>query len=111
MFHQDDFLFDSCSRTENLITGIEARSKIVFTIITLVINLLSPTIFTPVAIALFCLITLIVIGIPVKTLIMRLTIPLIMAAVILILQVFFYGATPLFTVTLWGLNISGYEEE
>jgi len=110
MFHQDDFLFDSVSRKENLITGIEARSKIVFTVIALVINLLSPTIFTPVAIAGFCLITLIVIGIPLKTLIMRLTIPLLMAAVILILQVFFYGSTPMFTITLWGLTISGYIE-
>ena len=110
MFDKDDVFSDVYARKENLVTGIEARTKIVFTIIALVINLLSPTIYTPIAIAIFCLITLAAIGIPPKLLTLRLTMPLAMAAVVLITQIFFYGTTPLFTIPFWGFHVVGYEE-
>jgi cobalt/nickel transport system permease protein len=36
--------------------------------------------------------------------------PLTMAAVLLITQVLFYGVTPLFTISIWRLQATGYEE-
>jgi cobalt/nickel transport system permease protein len=110
MFDKSDIFSDVFAHKENLVTGIEARTKIAFTVIALVINLLSPTIYTPIAIALFCLATLMAIRIPPKLLMLRLTMPLLMAAVVLITQIFFYGTTPLFTIPFWGFNLVGYEE-
>jgi len=110
MFDKDDIFSDVYARKENLVTGIEARTKIAFTVIALVINLLSPTIYTPIAIAIFCLATLAAIGIPPNLLMLRLTMPLAMAAVVLITQIFFYGTTPLFTIPFWGFHLVGYEE-
>lgn len=110
MFDKSDIFSDVFAHKENLVTGIEARTKIAFTVIALVINLLSPTMYTPIAIALFCLAALIAVGIPPKLLALRLTMPLVMAAVVLITQIFFYGTTPLFTIPFWGFHLVGYEE-
>jgi cobalt/nickel transport system permease protein len=108
MFDRSDIFSDVFAHKENLITGIEARTKIVFTILALAINLVSPSVYTPLAIAVFCLATLLAIKIPPRLLLLRLTMPLVMAAVVLITQIFFYGTTPLFTVPFLGLV--GYEE-
>jgi len=110
MFDKDALFSDVFAQKQNLITGIEARTKIAFTAIALVINLLSTNIYTPIAIAIFCLITLLAIKIPPKLLVLRLTMPLVMAAVVLITQIFFYGATPLFAIPFWGFHLVGYEE-
>jgi cobalt/nickel transport system permease protein len=110
MFAKSSIFADAFAHRENWVTGIEARTKIVFTILALVINLLSPSIYTPIAIAVFCLATLLAIRIPPKLLMLRLIMPLVMAAVVLITQLFFYGTTPLFAVPFLGLNLVGYEE-
>lgn len=110
MFDKSSVFSDFFAHRDNLVTGIEARSKIAFAAVALVINLLSPTIYTPIAIALLCLVTLITVGIPPKLLALRLTVPLVMACVVLITQIFFYGTTTLFTIQLWGFNLVGHEE-
>ncbi|OGO24980.1 MAG: cobalt ECF transporter T component CbiQ [Chloroflexi bacterium RBG_16_50_9] len=110
MFDKSDIFSDVYAHRVNLVTGIEARTKIAFTFIALVINLLSPNIYTPIAIALFCLVTLLMVGIPIKLLVLRLTIPLVMAGVILITQIFLFGTTTVFTIPLWGFNLVGYQE-
>ncbi|MAF85166.1 MAG: cobalt ECF transporter T component CbiQ [Dehalococcoidales bacterium] len=110
MSHKDKLFSDVFVHRENLVTRIEARTKISFTVVALVINLLSPTIYTPIAIALFCLATLIAVGIPPKLLGLRLAMPLVMAGVVLITQIFFYGTTTLFILPVLGFNLVGYEE-
>jgi len=110
MFDKGNIFSDVFAHRENLVTGIEARTKIAFTVIALVINLLSPTIYTPIAIAFFCLATLMAVGIPPKLLVLRLAMPLVMAGVVLITQIFFYGTTTLFTIPFWGFKLVGYEE-
>lgn len=110
MFDRNEIFSDAFAHNKNLVTGIEARTKIVFTGIALVINLLSPTIYTPIAIALFCLVSLIAVGIPPTLLGLRLAMPLVMAGFVLITQIFFYGTTALFVIPLWGFNLVGYEE-
>jgi cobalt/nickel transport system permease protein len=108
MFEKGDIFSDAFAHKENFVTGIEARTKIVFTILALVLNLLSPSVYTPIAIAVFCLATLLAIKIPPRLLMLRLIMPLVMAAVVLITQLFFYGTTPLFAIPFLGLV--GYEE-
>ena len=110
MFGKSSVFSDVFAHRENLVTGIEARTKIAFVVIALVINLLSPTIYTSIAIALFCLATLMAVGIPPKLLGLRLSIPLVMASVVLLTQIFFYGVTPLFIISFWGFSLVGYEE-
>ena len=110
MFDRSDIFSDVFAHKENLVTGIEARTKIVFTILALAINLLSPSVYTPLAIAVFCLATLVIIRVPPKLLLLRLIMPLVMAAVVLITQLFFYGTTPLFAIPFLGFNLVGYEE-
>jgi len=110
MYSKHEVFSDLFAQKQNLVTGIEARAKIAFILRALVINLLSPTIYTSIAIAIFCLIILLTIKIPPRLLLLRLTMPLVMATVVLITQIFFYGATPLFTISLWGFHLVGYED-
>ncbi len=83
---------------------------LIVTVIALVINLLSSTIYTPISIAIFCMIILLAIKIPPRLLLLRLTMPLVMAVIVLITQIFFYGTTPLFAISFWGFRLVGYEE-
>ncbi len=110
MSHQDGVFAESFAQKENPVTGIEARTKIAFFAAALLLNLLSPTVFAPVAIALFCFVTLLAIKIPPRLLLLRMAMPLFMAVVVLVTQVFFYGSTPLFAVSPGGWRLVGYEE-
>lgn len=105
---QDDAFSDTFARKQNFVTGIEARSKLVFTIIALLINLLSTSVYTPISLAGFSLLTLLLIRTPAKLLLLRLAMPLVMAAVVLVTQVFFYGETPLFIIP--GFGLVGFRE-
>ncbi len=99
---------DSLARDTGLLREADARVKLVFVVIGLLINLLSSSILTPAAIAASCIIMLLAIRVPAQTLLLRLAMPLVMAAVVLVTQLFFYGQTPLFTIPV--LNLSGYQE-
>ena len=110
MSHKDEVFSELFAHKKTLVTGIEPRTKIIFVAIGLLINLLSPTVYTPLAIATVSLVTLLALRIPPKLLILRLAMPLVMAMVVLVTQIFFYGATPLFTLSIWGLNLAGYQE-
>ena len=110
MFTKDDVFSDLFAQRDNLVTGIEPRTKIVFVAIGLLINLLSSTVYTPVGIALVSLSTLLAIKIPPKLILLRLAMPLVMAVVVLITQILFYGTTPLFILPFWGLHLVGYQE-
>ncbi len=110
MTHKAEIFSDAFAQKENFVTALDARIKIGFTGAALIINLLSPTIYTPLGIAVFCLFTLKTIRVPIRLLLLRLALPLVMAGVVLITQIFFYGTTPLLTITLGGLHLTGYEE-
>jgi cobalt/nickel transport system permease protein len=110
MPHKEEIFSESFAQKENLVTGIEARTKIAFIAIALLFNLLSPTIYTPLGIAIFCFTLLLAIRIPPKLLLLRLAMPLVMSVIVLITQIFFYGTTPMFTMSFWGWHLTGYEE-
>jgi len=105
-----DIFSDVFAQKYNLLTGIEARTKIIFIVLALVVNLLSNSIYTPISFAVFSLILLLAIGIPARLLLLRLIMPFLMAIVILLTQIFFYGKTPLFIIPGWGFSLIGYEE-
>lgn len=105
-----DAFSDVFAQKVNIVTGLEARTKLIFTALALVINLVSPNIYTPISFACFSLITLLSIRVPVKVLLLRLAMPLAMAGVVLITQIFFFGETVMFTIPLRGFSLAGYEE-
>jgi cobalt/nickel transport system permease protein len=53
---------------------------------------------------------LMLIRVPARLLLLRLVMPMVMATVILVTQIFFCGETPLFTIPVWGFTLVGYEE-
>ena len=110
MSHKDEIFSESFAQKENIGTSIDARIKVAFTIVALTINLLASNVYTPITIAIFCISALLVIRIPPKLLLFRLAMPLVMAAVVLLTQIFFYGNTPLFTFNVLGWHLVGYRE-
>ena len=101
---------DIFAQKQNWATGIDARIKMIFVMAALVVNLLSPTIYAPLAMAFVCLVTLVIIGVPPRLLAVRLVLPLIIALTASIVQMFFYGHTPLFVIPIGSFHITGYGE-
>src|SRR3990172_10481707 len=99
MSHDNEIFSDVFAQRVNLISRIDVRTKIGFTAAALIINLLSPGIFAPLGSAVFCLITLYIACVPVRLVISRLTMPLIMAGVVLLTQIFLNGTIPLFRMS------------
>ncbi len=84
MLNQSDIFSDVFAQKDNLVTRVEARTKIVFIIFALVINLVSTDIYTPLGLVIFSLITLLLIRVPARLILLRLVMPLAMAMVVLI---------------------------
>ncbi|MBI2848357.1 MAG: cobalt ECF transporter T component CbiQ [Chloroflexi bacterium] len=108
--HKCEIFSDIFAQKKSPVTGIDARIKLVFALLALLVSLLSLKTYVPLAIAALCLIALISIRIPVVLLILRLAVPLFMAGVVLMTQLFLNGVTPLFTVDLGIFRLTGYEE-
>lgn len=108
--HECEVFSDMFAQKKNPVTGIDARVKIVFALLALLVNLLSVNIFAPLGIAVLCLITLISIRIPLRLLMLRLAMPLAMAGVVLVTQLFLNGVTPIFSIDLRLFRLTGYEE-
>ncbi len=91
-----------------LVAEVDARIKIGFVFVGILINLLSGNAWTSVGLATFCLLALLCTEIPLRLLLVRLAMPLGMAVVVAMTQLFLQGPTPLFTVQY--LHLTGYKE-
>ena len=83
---------DYFAHRKNLLTNIDARIKLVFIAIMIVINLTAKQILIPVTIALSIFFILLFLKVPLKIILLRLVCSLGIALVLLLIQVFFYGA-------------------
>ena len=101
---------DIFSHKQNWLSSIDTRAKLLFVFIALILNISSHTVFIPGAFILLSLALLKTVNIPARLLIYRLIAPYSIAGVIILLQIFFHGATPLFRFNLFGITITGYEE-
>lgn len=101
---------DYFAHKDNFLTGIDARTKMIFVFGSIITTLFSRTPHIPVLIAFLSLAFLISVRISPKIILFRLLAPLTIAIVILLIQIFFYGATPLFKLTLFGFHLVGYKE-
>jgi cobalt/nickel transport system permease protein len=103
-----DISADILAQKSNFITGIDARIKIAFVFVALLLNILISNIWTSLTFTICGLIALLIIKIPFRLMILRLAMPLFMAFIVAITQLFLFGTTPLFTVP--GLPLTGYTE-
>ena len=101
---------DTYAGRNNLLTSLDARIKIAFVLAALVINLLSKNPWSPLIIVILCLTALLCIRIPARLLILRLSVPMFMACVVLIAQTFMSGATPIFSLDYGFLRLAAYRE-
>lgn len=110
MLDQGQVFSDFFAQKDNLVTTIDARIKVAFTFFALIINLLAATVYGPLAMTAFCWIVLLIIRIPLRILLLRFAMPLLLALVILCTQLFLYGDVTLFTIDLQVLTLTAYEE-
>ena len=110
MLQMHDINSDIFAQKLNWATVIDARVKMVFILLALVVNLLSPTVYAPLVMAVFCLAVPVIIGIPPKLLAVRLILPLAIALTASIVQMFFYGHSPLFIIHIGAFQVTGYQE-
>lgn len=99
---------DIFAQKQNFITGIDARIKIIFVFSALVLNILISSVWTSITYSLCGLAALLIIRTPLRIIAFRLAMPLAMAAVIGITQLFLFGTTELFIIP--GIHLTGYTE-
>jgi cobalt/nickel transport system permease protein len=110
MLIESGYYSDACAREQNFVSRIDARTKTVFVALALILNIAVPGSGVSICLLVFCLIVLLAIRVPPLLLLTRLTIPFFMVFVLLVTQVFLYGQTPLFQISIAGWMISGYTE-
>lgn len=101
---------DYFAQSINLLTQIDARVKLVFTLSTLVMVISGNSISPMLLIAGLCICVLLLIRIPMGMILSRLAAPLVMVAILIILQGLLYGKTPLYSFSYGGFTLSVYEE-
>ena len=93
-----------------LLTRIDGRVKLLTALALLVMVLSAGGWQFPLATAGLCLTVCRIRGVPAKTLLLRFAEPFFIILMIVLLKLFFTGTTPLFTLHLTGLQITGYRE-
>jgi cobalt/nickel transport system permease protein len=88
------------------IRRIDARVKIAFAGVCLLVAVASPNPLAPVSIGIACLALLIATGAPWKTVLFRVSEPLFFALVIALIQAFSAGGAPLWRFEIFGINLS-----
>ncbi len=95
---------------DNVFTRMDPRVKLV-TAITLIIGVVFSTkVFFPLTVLVFCLSAMFVVGMPARLVLLRITGPLGIVVVLVVLQAFLSGATPLFAVNLLHWKLTATDE-
>lgn len=97
---------DLFARQDNLLARIDARTKLLLALLTLSVVIFSTTPALPLSISILCTAAMAVIGLPVRLIALRLTAPLGIAVVLLVLQSVMTGVTPLWTLEVSGAKVT-----
>lgn len=108
--HNIELFSDYFAQETNIFTRADARIKLFFVLLTLALSLLTGNIAILFLITLLCICMLLMVKIPTRIIIVRLSGPLAIVAVILVLQGILFGKTPLYSFDLIGLNMTIYKE-
>ena len=103
-------LFSEHLRKDHFLSKIDARIKLLLALFLLAMILSYKGFFFPLFIILFCLLLGVILRVPLRFFFLRLSEPLFISAVVVFLKTFFSGYLPLFSVSLFGLEITAYQE-
>lgn len=101
-------IFTDHLQKENILTRTDPRIKLVAALFVLAMILSSNGILFPFIITAVCLVICIRLKLPLRVLLVRFSEPLFIAAVLLLLKLFFSGKVPFFSIDIAGVSITGY---
>jgi cobalt/nickel transport system permease protein len=105
-----DLFSDIFTYRDNALTRIDPRVKLVIALVVLVAVLTAERIVLPLFVFGICLATVVVLRIPARLIAARLAAPLSIVAVLVVIQTFVTGTTPLFTIALGGWQFTAKAE-
>lgn len=103
-------IFTEHLRKEHLLARVDARLKLMLGLALLIMVLTCRGFLFPATTAVLCLIVCISIKVPWRIILLRFSEPLFLAAVLLILKVFFSGKEVLFAINVLGLDIVAHRD-
>ena len=103
-------LFSEHLKTNHVLSRIDARIKLIVALAFLVMVISSKGLFFPSLITSFCLFLCLAMRVPFRVMLHRFSEPLFVAAVLLLLKLFFSGEAVLFSVDILGVKIMGYRD-
>jgi len=103
-------LFSQHFKRDRILSRVDARVKLIITLAFLVMVLSSRGIFFPLFVTSFCLFLCLTMRVPLRVMGLRFSEPLFVAAVLLLLKLFFSGERVLFSINLLGIKIMGYQD-
>jgi cobalt/nickel transport system permease protein len=105
-----DLFSDIFTYRDNALTRIDPRVKLLIALAALVAVVTSTRPFLPLALFVLCLGAINTLRVPAKLVALRLTAPLSTVAVLVVIQTFVTGTTPLFALSLGGLTFTAKAE-
>jgi cobalt/nickel transport system permease protein len=103
-------LFFEHLKKDHLLSKIDARIKLLVALVLLAMILSYKGFFFPIFVILSCFLLAAVLKVSLRVFFLRLSEPLFISAVVVLLKTFFSGHLPLFSVSLFGLKIAVYQE-
>ena len=110
MHHVFDLFSDIFAFRDNLLSRLDARVKLLLAVLTIFSVILSGKVAFPLLVLVTAVSLMLAIRLPVRLVLVRLAVPMGMVVVLVILQTFLIGSTPLFTISLLGHHIQVQEE-
>ncbi len=103
-------LFSEHFKKDHLLSKIDARIKLLVALVLLAMILSYKGFFFPLVVIFFCLLLGAALRVPLRVFLLRLSEPLFISAVVVLLKTFFSGNLSLFSISLFGLKIAAYQE-
>ena len=97
---------DLFARQDNVLTRVDPRTKLIVAGATLCAVIFSKTPGFPLVVLVLCIAATVAVGVPKRLVALRLAAPLGIASVLLLLQSFMAGATPLWTLAALGAKVT-----
>ena len=103
-------IFSENLNKENILSTVDARVKLVVTLVLLAMVLSYKGVVFPLCIAAGSFALCLMMRIPPRLLVVRVVPPIVIALIVLVLKVFFTGSEHLFSVHVFGMDLSGSQE-
>jgi len=103
-------IFSEHFKKDHFLSKIDARIKLLVAFVLLAMLLSYKGFFFPLFLILFCFLLTVMLRVPLRVFFLRLSEPLFISAVVVLLKTFFSGHLPFFTTSLFGLKIAVFQE-